>query len=175
MAFVLELQFDSPSEMLIKGLMQQLGEIGLPSNLLTKNVSPHLTLLSSETLLDASTLEKLDKLLESQTMLSLHAVSLGTFANEQGVLCLGVVATFALLAFHQSVHACVPHKDYQPHLYYLPDRWVPHITLATNLTKAQMGEAVAKLELTLPQGLRVSHLALVRYPAPLKLLKSWVL
>jgi 2'-5' RNA ligase len=173
MSFVLELQFDLSSETFVTEVMQQLKDSGLPSNLLEKSVSPHLTFLASETMLDKRTLEKLDKLLESQTALLLSAVSLGTFVNEQGVLFLGVVVNQALLDIHFSVYDCVIQSSPQLNPYYVPERWVPHITLATGLTREQLAQAVERIELTLPVELGVSRLALVRYPAPLELLKTW--
>jgi hypothetical protein len=50
MRFVLELHFSSESEAFLVGLMQNLRELGLPSNLLEKGVTPHLTLFTDESL-----------------------------------------------------------------------------------------------------------------------------
>jgi 2'-5' RNA ligase len=173
MAFNLELRFGAASEAFVKHLMQRLKDVGLPSNLLEKSVSPHLTLLSSETKLAESTLEKLDKRLKDQETFSLGAVSLSTFANEQGVLFLGVSVPRTLLDFHVSIHEQVDQNAYQLRPLYLPDRWVPHVTLATQFSKVQLAQAVERLELTLPVKLEVSRLAYVKYPAPLELLKAW--
>ncbi len=173
MGFVLELQFDPSSERFIKSLMQQLKDRGLPSNLLEKSVSPHLTLLSSETLLELDTLEKLAELLESQKAFSLSAVSLGTFANEQGVLFLGAVMNQDLLNFHQSVYTCLTNDGYELSSYYMPGCWVPHITLAAKFTREQLAQAFEKLELNLPAEMVVSRLALVKYPAPVERLQTW--
>jgi 2'-5' RNA ligase len=147
--------------------------MGLPSNLLEKSVSPHLTFLASETMLSQNTLEKLDRILEYQVPFSLSAVSLSTFMNEQNILFLGVIVSQLLLDFHQSIYAQVSQSDQQLNSYYPPGRWVPHITVATQLNKEQLARAMARLELTLPVELRVSGLALVKYPAPLELLKTW--
>jgi hypothetical protein len=48
MRFVLGLHFSSESEKFLLGLMQQLKDLGLPSNLLEKGVTPRLTLFSDE-------------------------------------------------------------------------------------------------------------------------------
>ncbi len=91
MSFVLELQFDLPSEKFVGSLMQQLENMGLPSNLLERSVLPHLTLLIDETLPGQAVLGKLDEVFEKQDTFQLKAISLGTFANKHGVLFLGVV------------------------------------------------------------------------------------
>ncbi len=174
MSFVLELHFDSPSEKVVKSLMQQLKEMGLPSNLLEKSVAPHLTLLSSETMLHQDSLEKLDKWLEAQPSFSLTALSLSTFANQEGVLFLGILVNQSLLNLHKSVYDCVSQSHYSLNSYYVPGRWVPRITLATKYSKEQLAQAVKELELTLPLELRVASLELVKYPAPLKSLKTWL-
>jgi 2'-5' RNA ligase len=80
----------------------------------------------------------------------------------------------ALLDFHQAVYSCVNQSEYQLHPLYVPGRWVPHITLATKLSKEQLAQAVERLELNLPLEIGVSRLALVKYPTPLQLLKTWV-
>lgn len=175
MGYVLELQFDSPSEAFVKNSMQRIKDMGLPSNFLEKSITPHLTLLSSETMLSDECINDLDKLLGKRDSFSLQAVSLGTFANEQGVLFLGVTVTRKLLDFHRSVYSCVSQHEHQLHPYYIPDRWIPHVTVASQLKREQLAQVVARLELLLPQELFVPSLALVKYPSPLERLKSWAL
>jgi 2'-5' RNA ligase len=175
MSYVLELQFESTSEVFVTNLMRQIKELGLPSNFLEKAVPPHLTLLASGTRLNQGDLEKLELLLEWQSAFSLSAVSLGTFANEQGVLYLGVVVSQMLLEFHSSIYDCLDSAFHPLHPYYLPGRWVPHLTVVSGLSREQLAVAVAGLELGLPVELSVSRLALVKYPAPLEQLKSWTL
>jgi 2'-5' RNA ligase len=175
MSYVLEVQFEPTTEVFVKDLMRQLKGLQLPSNFLEKAVPPHLTLLASGIRLNPATLEKLSGLFERQSMFSLSAVSLGTFANEQGVLYLGVSVNKMLLEFHQAIYDCLDSVDQPLHPYYLPGRWVPHLTIVSGLNREQLGVAVAGLRLDLPVELSVSRLALVKYPAPLEQLKSWPL
>jgi 2'-5' RNA ligase len=173
MRFVLEFHFSSESEAFLQSLMQQLKELGLPRNLLEKGVTPHLTLFTDESL-SVIKIGELDKLVASQQSFSLTLSSLGTFANEQGVLFLSPMVDKHLLEFHQAVHDCCEDSSDEVELLYKPGRWVPHITLGTKYSREQLAKALGGLELSLPREVKVSRLALVKYPVPLELLETWL-
>jgi len=54
----------------------------------------------------------------------------GIFPGDRCTLWAVPTVTQALLTLHRELHAAVPSDD----PYYAPDRWVPHITLARDLT-----------------------------------------
>ncbi|MGL4608372.1 MAG: 2'-5' RNA ligase family protein [Trueperaceae bacterium] len=171
MAYVLELQFSPEDEVFILHLMQQLKELNLPSNLLEKNVPPHLTLFTDE-FLTAIKMNKLAELLEHTKAFALMLASLGTFSNEHGVLFLAPVVQQNVLEFHKRVHACCEPSSDLGQLY-TPGRWVPHITLATKYSREQLAKAVVGLEVSLPKAIHVSKLVLVDY-SNLTALKHWL-
>jgi hypothetical protein len=105
MSFVLELRFNTESELLIHSLMQQLVELDLPSNLLEKSVSPHLTFLSAKTMPE-SVLSHLDDALADFGSFLMTLVSLSTFLNQEGVLFLGAIVSQPFLKLHETVYAC---------------------------------------------------------------------
>lgn len=64
-------------------------------------------------------------------------------SGERRVLARAVVPSAALLALHAAVLRAAGEGDDPPHL--LPDRWMPHVTLARRLRTADLAPALALL------------------------------
>lgn len=64
-------------------------------------------------------------------------------SGERRVLARAVVPSAALLALHAAVLRAAGEGDDPPHL--LPDRWLPHVTLARRLRTADLAPALALL------------------------------
>ena len=71
--------------------------------------------------------------------------TLGTFPTEQNVLFLGAVVDTELLAVHSAAHDVLAGRVRQPWAYFLPGAWVPHCTLAHDLTASQLAAGLAAL------------------------------
>jgi 2'-5' RNA ligase len=59
-----------------------------------------------------------------------------------GVLYLSVVPTLRLLRLHEEVHAALRDSMVAPWDTYLVGAWVPHCTLAQDLTRAQLAQGI---------------------------------
>jgi 2'-5' RNA ligase len=74
--------------------------------------------------------------------------TLGTFPSDPAVgsvLFLGAVVDTELIAVHSAVHDVLAGRARHPWAHYLPGAWVPHCTLAPDLTPDQLGAAVRTL------------------------------
>lgn len=88
----------------------------------------------------------LTRLVTGHAPLQTLAAGLGIFLQPVPVLYLTVTVTEEILAFHQTVHSFAQPLSADGNPYYLPGRWVPHITLAyLDLGPERMGEAIQLL------------------------------
>ena len=88
---------------------------------------PHVSLTVTESLGDADLTVLSGTLANRQPVLDLYVQ--GTFPGD-GALFFSVVVTAELLNLHRSVHESLREQPVQHWPHYLPDRWVPHCTLA---------------------------------------------
>lgn len=77
--------------------------------------------------------------------LPLRLAGLGVFAGVSHVLFAAPVVTEALLALHRRFHDEFAPPGAACHAHYRPGAWVPHVTLALNLTGAQLQAGVAAI------------------------------
>lgn len=64
-----------------------------------------------------------------------------SFATRAGLLYLAPVPTMALLEFHSRFHAGLVAAGLESNEYYRPGAWIPHCTLAMDLSEAQLAAA----------------------------------
>jgi 2'-5' RNA ligase len=96
---------------------------------------PHISLSVAERL-DAGQLHGAQDFLAS-THLDVTLYSPAVFPRP-GVLYLSVVPTLALLRLHEEVHAALRDGMVRPRDGYSVGAWMPHCTLAQDLTRAQL-------------------------------------
>lgn len=94
---------------------------------------------------------------------AVRASGLGVFTGPAPVLHVPIVRTAELSAFHAALWEAAAPCATDPSAYYLPDQWMPHITLAMHdLDAARLGQVVAALaarELT--WDITVDHVAYI--------------
>ncbi len=141
MAHALELFFDPINEAAIKATWGKLEAAGLPS-LAThshRKHRPHVTLVVAERIETARLQGARDRL--SAIHLDVTLYSPAVF-QRSGVLYLSVVPTPALLRLHEEVHTALRGSLVEPWDLYSVGSWVPHCTLAQELTRAQLARGV---------------------------------
>jgi 2'-5' RNA ligase len=97
-------------------------------------------------------------------MLSLPALwlyTLGTFAAAEHSLFLGAVTDTELLAVHSTVHDALAGKVRNPWAYYLPGAWVPHCTLAQDVTSDQLVTGFATIHPVEPIRAKIAEVGIV--------------
>ncbi len=144
MAHALELLFDPTTEAEIKDAWARLDAAGLPS-LATRTHRrhrPHATLAVAERIETTRRQEARDRLAAAHLDVTLCSPAV---FQQSGVLYLSVVPTLALLRLHREVHAALGDSLVAPWDTYAVDAWVPHCTLAQDLTRAQLARGVELL------------------------------
>lgn len=137
----IELTFDGETDAAIRADWAALAAAGLPSLASHTGSSnrPHLTLAAGASLADGASLRSSFAGLP----LPFRFGGLVVFGagGRRFVLARQVVAAGALLELHRRVHAAAPGAVEQT----LPDRWVPHVTLARRLDPIGLGTALTLL------------------------------
>jgi 2'-5' RNA ligase len=73
----------------------------------------------------------------------IRLASIGIFPGTEGVLFLAPVHDRVLFDFHRQLHDDLSSTGAVPWEHYRPGAWVPHVTLALNITPAALAEAVS--------------------------------
>ena len=141
MAYSVELNLTEPGAALVFDLWTRLAEQAINSEMLDVGVKPHLSLAVYEELDPASIRDDLAHFAEGTQPFSVILASVGTFPTG-GVVFIAPVVTRELLRIHETFHSQVGDKGLDCQSYYLPGRWVPHCTVATNVPSDKMGQAV---------------------------------
>jgi 2'-5' RNA ligase len=160
-AQALEFYFDGEADTAVRGLWQRLDQAGVPSPATRAHGHhrPHVTFAVCGTIPAASRRE-LARDLDRLALPNLWLYTLGTFPTARNTLFLGAVADTELLAVHVAVHDALAGRVRDPSAAYLPGAWVPHCTLAEDLTPAQLAAGFAGLHPTSPIRARISEVGI---------------
>lgn len=146
MAQAVEMFFDDAADGAVRALWAQLDQVGVPS-LATRSHRrhrPHVSLAVAGTI-PQRTRDALRADLALLALPSLWLYTLGAFPTEQNALFLGAVVDTELLAVHSAAHDVLAGRVRQPWAHYLPGAWIPHCTLAQDVTAAQLTRGFAQL------------------------------
>jgi len=152
--------FDDQADAQVRRLWALLVDAGLPS-LATRTHQrhrPHVTLTVTESLTDADLSGVRQAVCDADVVLDLP--TLARFPSPGGVLFVGVVVTAPLLALHERVHEALRSQPVTHWPHYLPGRWIPHCTLAQDLDRQQMADAVKLLHDVEPIRARVTSVGI---------------
>lgn len=159
MAQALEFFFDSEAEAAVRGLWRRLADTDVPS-LATRTHGrhrPHVTFALAGNIPAAARAALRGDL----TLLSIPHLWLSTLSAADGELMLTAVVDTELLAVHSAVHDVLAKRVKQPAAYYLPGSWMPHCTLAQDLTTDQMTTGFAALYPVRSVRARITEIAVV--------------
>ena len=143
MGYAVELFYDQESEQTVREIWDGLGAaLGKPS-LSELGARPHVSLAVYNDDLDAAGFpERLRDFANSIDPFDLCLSSVGSFAGQEGVVFLAPVVTRRLLDVHARFHEAFSPYENSGMTYYLPGNWVPHCTVAIDLSAAEVIEAV---------------------------------
>ena len=171
---VLQLFFDEDTDAFFRSLWQKIKDADLPSPLLERGATPHITLSFGDNVNVDSLISSLDRRLSGKFTFELVFVLLSTFANEKGVIFVAPVVTEKLLDLHHEVQNEMSNHA-STSAYSQIDRWFPHCTLTMQLNPLQLLDGFRLLgNLQLPVSGRGEQVSLLKYPS-LKELASWQL
>lgn len=160
MAYAVTLPLNEQAAKIIQDIWRNLAAAGLADGV--PRYAPHVTLAVYDTLDPHAAAAVIKRIAANTAPLPVSLGALGVFPAEKSVLWAAPAPSAALLALHEDLHGAQPAECLA---YYLPGAWVPHCTLAGELTPAALGAALAMLA---PAWQTVSgcfeRLELVRFP-----------
>lgn len=133
--------FDAETEQIIKDIWTELREesISFYADEVV-NRKPHITLASYQSLDKLRFIEQLDDFYENKLEIDISFNSIGSFLNT-GILYFSPNVTKNLIEFHENFHIQFKHFNDNPKSIYLPEKWIPHCTLANRLSPDKLVEA----------------------------------
>ena len=170
--YAIVLYFDDTTNKIIGNMIERTATLSGNSYMLDINIPPHVTLgcfLSDE---QSDLLEKVESFAKSVTPFKVTFHSIGAF--EPYVLFASPVKDECLTQMNNALHKLLL-NDYEPaeNANYLPDRWMPHCSLAVRLDAEQFAKAKAiESEIDLPFTARVTKIALAKCN-PYNVMATW--
>ncbi len=168
MAYSVSLWFGEGAEAQVRDIWQRLADAGL-GTFAGGPVRPHVTLAHGLELDVEAFTAVLRGKLEAQPPFDLTFMGSGIFADS-GLLYLTTRMTEALWTLHREVAVLAERQGGGSSLYYRPDFWTPHCTLALNLTPETMIRAVSVCQGTTLISASVNRIGIIENPSERELL-----
>jgi 2'-5' RNA ligase len=164
-AYAVVLYFDEETDRRLREVWAALDVHGVDSVARTHGAAyrPHLTLAIVETADQARVIEALQRPLSRVAGIPVTLNAVGFFLTGTAPAYLGVTPTSRLLLLHEQVHAAI--GEVASWDYYRPGSWVPHCTLAMDVTSPSAVTEVVSAAVALPLHATVSGAHLSRLPA----------
>ena len=160
MGFAVELALDESASRAVRGIWQDLADAGL-TYMATSGADPHISLILWDHV-DPAALE--GDLTAFAREVAPVAVSLSSVGAFHSAVLLAPTPTPALLDVHARFHQRFAGLGARPSGYYAPGVWVPHCTLALDLTPDTMPTAlVVACRAALPIGGSLKRMDLVEF------------
>ncbi len=142
MPFAVEMYMDADSEAKIRRTWESLAEAGIKSSMLEAGYRPHVSLGVCEELDVNGLARELSSFAESISPFALTLSSVGLFPSSEGVIFLGVTPTERLLEVNHDFHQFFGKYAKAQREHYQTGKWVPHCTLAFDLSDGMLAEAI---------------------------------
>ncbi len=131
---------DDKTEKYIEGLWDELSQNNISHYAKeTLNLRPHITIADYDNLDKEEFIVSLNEFYEAKSKVNVTFSALGTFLKT-GILFLSPTITTTLVDFHHSHHEHFQQYTNEDSLY-IPNRWIPHCTIANRLTQEKLIEA----------------------------------
>lgn len=165
MSYAVIWDFDPVFSATVRGIWQRLADIGLNNSQLELGAPPHVTLTAGDDLNPDLYRAELESFSQKCPAFTLHFGHWGIFPGETYVLYLGIELTRPVVTTHTQFFSNFRAYTETPNIRYTAGRWVPHVTLATGLSAADLTAALPiALDLPLPLEGHVTGVQLVSYP-----------
>lgn len=160
--------FDVEVEARIRHLWKELADKGISSEMPDADWRPHITVSGCREVSIEEYASALQQFAERTASVNVVLSSVGYFSGNHHTLFLAPTITQVLLELHTEHDQLV--RAYSQNLspYYAPDQWVPHCTLALNLTTEGLQAAVEESAgFNLPITGRLEKIGIVQVARPL--------
>jgi 2'-5' RNA ligase len=134
---------------------------------------PHITMASYTNLDRIQFKQRMDSYIEKQTPIEFSFQSIGTFLQTSTIYYAPKVTKHLLLE-HEKFHTHFQ-AFHDPESMYIPNRWIPHCTLANNLSEEKLAEAYTyAVQRHLPFNGQIEGLALIKFHEDrISILEKW--
>ena len=164
MPYAVHLFFDENTETKINQIWKKLADTGIAPYLHQSANRPHITLAVYQQLDPAACQTLLRSIAAEQPPLPLSFQYIGIFPTP-GAVFAGPTVADTLLNLHRRTHETLQPISADPTPYYVPGQWVPHCTLAMELTPELLTPAVEiSLELSLPLEGKITKIGCTEQP-----------
>lgn len=155
---------DDSTSFIVRQAQQAIIDATITQEIGRTDIPPHITLAVSEKL-DVSLLKRqLEDIAAGLPILNISFTKMNTFPTEPAVLYLAPVVTRELIHLHFRVHRMFSECANALWEYYLPDRWVPHCTIAEKLPTSLVEQARDLCQsIELPLEGKLDQMALVEF------------
>ncbi len=162
MTYAVELFLETSGETAIRELWQVLADARLSTSMIDVPVHPHITLGGCDKLDTVAYESALRGFAERTGPFDLELAQLGMFP-QAGALFLGPVVSRTLIEVHHDFYRRFAWYAVKPWKYYMREHWVPHATLADNMSPADLPRAVEVVmaHITLPLYVRIERVMMV--------------
>ncbi|MGE5607387.1 MAG: 2'-5' RNA ligase family protein [Bacteroidota bacterium] len=162
MDYAVTLNFDEKSQAQLLGMMEDLCRAGVNRYLLDLGIRPHITLAYWK---DQNGIDVTDEIRRFAGVVKGTYVlfsSIGIFPADPRVVYLSPVKDDGLIKLHNGLYQELNGKIENYSQNYTPDYWVPHCTLATKLSEAEVLMSVnTLLKVKFPVKAQISQIELV--------------
>lgn len=143
LAYVVVLLFDRDSEEKILKFLHSIDENSADTYMMDNFGKPHITIGICDEINEEMVYTMLEAFAKSSEKFCLRFGSLGIFPYDKNTLFLSPVITDSLLKLHRDFYnyfteECCKHPSGQ----YLPNKWVPHCSLAVDMTTEESINAI---------------------------------
>jgi hypothetical protein len=164
MPFAIEMVLDGESADTVRGIWRDLAETGVAPEMHESGARPHVTLGVCDGLNVEACSTFLEEFAAAISALTVRFSSIGIFGIDPAVVFLAPAVTPELLDIHLRFHQRFSDVADSPWAYYLPNRWVPHCTLTTDLPLASVPRVVGVCRtLRLPLDGRLEGVGIVEF------------
>jgi 2'-5' RNA ligase len=163
MDYAVTLYFDEKSEAQLVGMMEDLCRAGVNRYLLDLGIRPHITLAYWNDQQEIDVTDEIKRFAQTVKGTEVLFSSIGIFPADPKVVYLSPVKDEGLIELHQRLYEELDGKIENFSQNYTPDYWVPHCTLATKLTEAEVLKSVnILLKVQFPVKARIERIELLK-------------
>lgn len=141
MQYAIELFYDEETEKKLLDLSRKVADAKISTKFLEWKTRPHLTLACFNDIDEMQCIKQLKEFAQDHKVMPAYIGSIGMFCDTRTIFA-SPVMNRAMYQLQRELHECLKDFDTKGWEWYIPERWVPHCTIA--LTKEDEREAFFK-------------------------------
>ncbi len=161
MSLFVVLFFDEEGDQTVRDIWQTLADDNVSDSMISKGIAPHLTLGMIPYEKQHNFRNALEAFAKRLSLTPVNIPHFGFFTAPSTILFLGVTMTDALYTLHRQFYKEL-HEYIDLESYYIPDQWIPHVTLADGFKPEELSQSLRICQqVRLPINIYANRIALV--------------